>query len=866
VKSSNGENDEKLGVGAAETLPVDAEHISRTSESGDPEGGLTAEGDVFARGSSVGRYIVLDRLGAGAMGIVYAAYDPELDRKIALKLLRAQTTAGDQARRQARMVREAKAIAKVSHPNVVAIFDVGVHQGQVFMAMEHLAGGTLRAWMTAKKRSWREIVAMFVEVGRGLAGAHAEGLIHRDFKPDNVLLDKNGTPKVVDFGLVRLSAIEDMSESGAVRADEGAPRPAARPSDEGALTRTGALTGTPAYMAPEQFGAKGVDERTDQFAFCVSIYEALYGERPFAGHNVIALADSVLHGRVREASKDSQVPGWVRRAVVRGLSVVPGRRFATLEQLITVLANDPANRRRRLAIAGATAATLVAAVGVTHRLGSTERPSCKAGAARLAGIWEPGPGASERKTAIHRAFAASGKSYAEQAFTGAAKLLDQYVSRWTGMYTEACEATHVRGEQSAEVLDLRMACMKERLGNVSALSDVFSAADGKVVENAVSAAAALPSLDRCADVPALRAVVKPPEDAATRKRVDDLRIELANLIALRDSGQCARATPKADSLIADVRTVGYQPLLADTLFASAQLGVYCSGSELMLQRFKDAYRAANASRNDEVAAEAAALVSTFANNRLKQISVAQEWFVVAQGAVSRLGRETMANAMLALSESILSGTNHDYPRALKAADHSIDITRRLLGPDDPLTIGWEADKGDLQVAAGRLDEALKTDVATREQFQRVLGREHPRVALVSSNEGEVLNLLGRHTEAAVAYERAIQIFRQSGTGAEVVAFALVGLGRARLGEKQPSAAVAPLEEALAHRLETHASSALLAETRFALARALWANPDQKQRALGLAAAARRDCADDKKAVAEIDAWLAQARVKGVREL
>ena len=154
----------------------------------------------------VGRYLVVERLGAGAMGVVYAAYDPELDRKIALKLLRPQQGEGDQARRQARLVREAKAIAKLSHPNVVGIFDVGVHDGQVFMAMEYLAGGTLRDWMAAKKRPWREIVKMFIEVGHGLAGAHAEGLIHRDFKPDNVLLDKNGVPKVVDFGLVRLSA------------------------------------------------------------------------------------------------------------------------------------------------------------------------------------------------------------------------------------------------------------------------------------------------------------------------------------------------------------------------------------------------------------------------------------------------------------------------------------------------------------------------------------------------------------------------------------------------------------------------------------------------------------------------------------
>ena len=621
--------------------------------------------DVLARGATVGRYLVLERLGAGAMGIVYAAYDPELDRKIALKLLRpTQRTAGDTSRREARMVREAKAIAKVSHPNVVAIFDVGVHDGQVFMAMEHLPGGTLTDWIAPdKKRSWREIVNLFVEIGHGLAGAHAEGLIHRDFKPDNVLLDKNGKPKVVDFGLVRLSG-GDLEESGASDAGEDAPTgrsiaalAALAPEMlAGPLTRTGALMGTPAYMAPEQFMGKKVDERTDQFAFCVALYEALYGQRPFAGDTVIVLAASVVQGRPREPKRDSQVPGWVRRAVLRGLEGNRERRFAQLDNLIAALAKDPAKRTRAWTIAGAMLLLLLAAVGVAHRVGAGQRAMCTGGGARLAGIWEPGSDASERKAAIHRAFAASGKSYAEQAFTGTARLLDQYVARWTGMYTDACQATQVRGEQSAEVLDLRMACLNEHLGNARALSDVFAAADGKVVENAISAAAALPSLDRCADVTLLRAVVKPPEDAATRKRVDDLRGGLADLIALRDSGQCARAIPKAEALISDVRAVGYQPLLADTLYESAQLGSSCGDIAETLQRFRDAHAAATASRNDEVAAQASALIPSFAINRLGQVLVAREWLGVARGAVARLGRETLADAMLAQAEGMLAAS------------------------------------------------------------------------------------------------------------------------------------------------------------------------------------------------------------------
>jgi tRNA A-37 threonylcarbamoyl transferase component Bud32 len=838
-----------------------------THESGEGTPGIGGAGDadMFARGSIVGRYTVLERLGAGAMGVVYAAYDPELDRKVALKFLRAQQQSADQSRREARMVREAKAIAKVSHPNVVSIFEVGIHEGQVFMAMEHLGGGTLRSWIAERKRPWREVVKMFIAVGEGLAGAHAEGLIHRDFKPDNVLIDKNGVPKVVDFGLVRLtSAALDRSTTGSIdiaateEEDEAASLPVAQTA-LAALTRTGAIAGTPAYMAPEQFLGKAIDGRTDQFAFCIALYEALYGERPFAGETVIAIADEVTSERIRAIPKNSDIPAWVRRCLNRGLRGDPAQRYPEIDELLAALANDPAKRTRIWALAGATLVTMLSLVGLSHRLGSKTRTMCTGAGDRLAGIWEPAAGLSQRKTAIRDAFAGTGRSYAAQAYASTARLFDQYVERWTGMYTDACQATHVRGEQSAEVLDLRMACLNERLGNARALSDVFATADGKVVENAVTAAAALPSLDRCADVAALRAVVKLPEDPATRERVDELRVDLAKLIALRDSGQCAHATEKADALIAEARAVGYKPLLADALIAAAQLGNYCGDDGEMLQRFKEAHAMAVASRNDDVAAQAAAIIPAFAINRMHETVVAREWFGVAQGAVARLGHETLANAMLAESEGVLSLTNHDYARALTAADRAIDITSRLSGPDDPLTIAWLANKGDWQQAAGRLDEALQTDVSARKQFERVLGRDHPRVALVLINEAEVLLLLGRYAEAESAYDRSVKVLRQSGTDAGVLAWALTGLGRARLGEKRPAAAVPPLEEALAARVEKKASRALLGETRFALARALWSRLSDRSRAMALATGARLDLADDKKACAEIEDWVSSAR-------
>jgi tetratricopeptide (TPR) repeat protein len=804
------------------------------------------------RGQTVGRFVVLGLLGRGGMGEVYGAYDPELDRKVAVKLVRPRISRSGEDR--GRLLREAQAIAKLSHPNVVVIYDVGTVDERVFIAMEFVEGSTLGGWLRAAPRSRREIVDVFLLAGRGLAAAHQAGLVHRDFKPDNVMVGGDGQVRVMDFGLARtVVGEEDAPASEPISTSTSTSGRYLRAK----MTQTGVLLGSPAYMAPEQFLGEKTDGRTDQFSFCVALYEALYGERPFAGETVLAVQVNVLEGAIRPAPAATRVPSWIRRVLLRGLAINAAARFPSMEALLAALGNDPAQRTKKWLLVASVPVALLAVVGVTRRVGLEHRRMCAGGEAYFAEIWEPGPAESARKAAIQRAFAASGKSYAEQAYAGVSRLMDQYASRWIGMYQSACEATNLRGEQSAEVLDLRMDCLRDRLGNARTLSDVFAAADGRVVENAVSAAAALPSLDRCADVRLLRAVIKPPDDPVIRKRVDELRTQLARMIALRDSGQCVQALSTADSLIAEVRAVDYKPLLADTLYAAAQID--CGDAAKMLVRFKEAHTAASASRNDDVAAQAAALIPPLAVNRLDQVPVAREWLQVAEGDVARLGRETLADAMLAQAEGMLALTDRAYERALSAADRSIAVTRRLLGPDDPWTIQWEANKADWEESAGHLEQALKSDSAAIAHLERVLGRDHPKVAMTSNNEGEVLNLLGRYLEAEAAYRRAARIWRESGAAPVFMGWALTGLGRALLGQNRPGAAVGPLEEALKIRNEKSAPGPQRGETRFALARALWPDDAQRPRAMALALAARDDYAGDPGAVAEIAGWLAQRR-------
>jgi serine/threonine protein kinase len=290
-------------------------------------------------GRPFGRYALIEQLGAGAMGVVWLADDPKLGRKIALKLLkRADPTLVE------RQTREAQAMAKVSHPNVVGVFDVGTTNGASYIAMELVQGKSLRAWQQAQTRTISETLAAYVAAGRGLAAAHAAGIVHRDFKPDNVLVGDDGRVRVTDFGLA-----------------------AAKPSESGTrhtigdvnLTTSGSVLGTPAYMAPEQFNGGNVDSRTDQFNFCAALYEALYGERPFAGSTFSELADNVIEGRVKPVPAGTRVSRGLRAIVLRGLSARPGDRYPTIDHLLTELGRDRATPWRRTAIAAAALTVLL---------------------------------------------------------------------------------------------------------------------------------------------------------------------------------------------------------------------------------------------------------------------------------------------------------------------------------------------------------------------------------------------------------------------------------------------------------------------------------------------------------------------------
>jgi len=319
-------------------------------------------------GELVDRYQIIEQLGAGGMGVVYRARDTELSRDVALKLLRPRSGRSD-VDMQKRLLREAQALAQVSHANLVAVFDLGTHRDQVFVVMELVKGKSLKHWLRDQKRDWREVWRVFEQAGRGLVAAHAAGLVHRDFKPDNVLIGDDGSVQVVDFGLARSvgDMADDAVDSRATTLPPGAEDVLGTP-----LTRTGAIMGTPAYMAPEQHQGSSVDARADQFAFAVALYEGLYGARPFRGDSLVEIVNAVTEGTIDPPPPKTAVPKRVGQALQRALAKEPRARYADMDAMLEAVGK--ATRRSWLLPAGAAVVVAIGCVVATMQL-TADRPT-----------------------------------------------------------------------------------------------------------------------------------------------------------------------------------------------------------------------------------------------------------------------------------------------------------------------------------------------------------------------------------------------------------------------------------------------------------------------------------------------------------
>jgi tetratricopeptide (TPR) repeat protein len=678
------------------SAPVDA--LGETVHRGEPD----ASGELF-RGDSVGRFVVLGRLGQGGMGVVYAAFDPDLDRKIALKLVLPERGGGAQAR--ARMLREAQAMARLAHPNVVAVHDVGAVGERIWIAMEYVGGQTLGRWLAERRRTWGQIVDVFVQAGEGLRAAHAVGLVHRDFKPDNVMIGDDGRTRVMDFGLA-CAGVAEVAEGSGQRANDPL------------VTQAGAAVGTPRYMAPEQWQGRVADAQADQFAFCVALWEALYGQPPFAGDSVPALVHSVLAGDIRTPTNGGATPGWLRRTLRRGLAVALAQRWPSMEALLAALDRRP--RQRRLAAAAALLAVLAGGSAFASRGGAD---ACAAAGAPMARVWH-----AERGTAIEAAFDATGLVYARGTWTRVAADLDAYARAWTVAATDAC-----RGDESS-AQELVQLCLERRRVEFGALTEVLATATPEVVENARQAVLRLTPPSACRDtrLAEIEASLPLPEDPLT---VGALRERLSRVAAEDSAGRYDAALAGAVALQAEAEELQYLPLIAEVGLRRGTILAHMYKFAAADEALVGALAAAEGADHDLARAEAMVARIDVAGVRLAQHELMRAWIPMTQGLVLRVAPDTPLAALMWTHAGRVASAGFRLDEAEALHRRALTVLEQGAADDDPARITVLLNLSIALHGLERRDEGLAALAEAEALTRSVLGPEHPSLIFIYNSLG-----------------------------------------------------------------------------------------------------------------------------------
>ncbi|MDB4958005.1 MAG: hypothetical protein JWO36_5574 [Myxococcales bacterium] len=698
----------------------------------------THESSGWSPGGQLGRYILLSHLGAGGMGVVYAAYDPELDRRIALKVLR-HTRAGEELRD------EARAIARLSHPNVVAVHDVGRADGELFVAMEHVEGVTVREWLAAP-RGKPEILDVFVQAGRGLAAAHRAGLVHRDVKPSNIMVGTDERARVLDFGLARAEHADD-----------------------------GSIAGTPAYMAPEQQRGERIDARADQFAFCVALWEALGGARPTAD------VQASLEG----------VSERVTRALRRGLASRPADRFEDMEGLLREL--SPSQRRgRRWIIATFVAVAALCATLAISVSRARSAPSCVHAGGAVVTMW-----GDAQRTALRAGFAATGLGYARTAADATISQLDDWSMTWRHSAEASCRATVIDRVQPAALHALRQGCLDQLLERLHSVVGLATRADPLLVSRADGIATSLPSPSRCDDVGALSALPPLPPAERDRSEIAAVRAAITEAEAGLIAGRANELRAQITALQARAEAISYLPLRARGLFLVARLEMSSAHYEQAITALHAAARAATAARDLEQLADIWIELSQTLGNDLRTADQADIFDGYADALIGYLPDRARLALQLELARCNRNPTAKDAAPTAKHCQAVIEQATHATPPLDNIANAARTRLGHFQRLLGHDAEALATLHAAVDEAVRIDGPLHPDTAIARYSLGIALLAQDKADDAIAQLREALEIRRAAFPGGNIqVAESLQGLGDALSTKGNDAEAIGYLEQAL----------------------------------------------------------------------
>ncbi len=820
-------------TGLAATQHVDtgspsAESEAQAETSSEPGWVRYRVGDTF------GRYVIEECLGSGGMGSVYAAFDPQLDRHVAIKHLHD----GFSADGAVQLLSEAKMMAKLSHPNVVTIYEVGTADGQLHIAMECVRGPTLRDWVDQAPRTWSEIAAAHLDAGKGMMAAHEAGIVHRDFKPANVLLGQDGRVRVTDFGIAKIidyaapteqtaprgasPAANDLSAELAQPATGGfyetpggpdTPRPRAatsptatvyqmeesqRPAMVGMrtpqdhpMTRTGVVRGTPAFMAPEVFQGQPVTARSDQYSFCVSLWHCLFGDYPYQAADLVSLQVEVMVGNLRKIPSEPPVPKRLQRLLRRGLARDPAERFPSMKALLAELERT-IHPPRRLVIA--LAAVVVAGalvVGSMWMSSRAEKPAtCDGGTAKVTGVWGMDRPAELRKAlGQHAGGAASGEMIGV-----IERELTSYASGWALAHDRACTETRIDKTQNDDVLAERMVCLDRLLDEFGALVGLMKDADTVALPGLLAAAFQMPPAKSCLLASSDR--IEIPD--ALRTPISSIRSRLAQATALERSGRFTQGLAVAEAALADAVPLAHDPTTAAALLQVGRLQ----------------WRAGDPNAARETLIRTTTLAETAGMKELRVQSLIELVWVSAwelrnpeEGGVwGRLAEASLRadkvprRSLVAELQEHMGGVHYyknQFAEGVESVTTALNVWRQDLGAKHPAVAYADNKLAVLYLAKGDLDEALARIREAIEIYTEATKGHHPGLVFAENNLGSILMKMGDVEGAETHFQTALRLGTTAlGANHAEVAVSYANLGAVAASREDYPKAIEHLEHAL----------------------------------------------------------------------
>lgn len=716
----------------------------------------------------VDRYELEEQVGTGGMSIVYAARDVELDRRVALKVMRLDV---GEPKEQQLLLAEARSLAGLNHPNIVPVYDVGYdRQGRLYMAMELVRGKNLRAWLDSTKRSATEILEVLIAAGRGLASAHAVELVHCDFKPTNVLVGEDGRVRVVDFGIAR-RVFHTETQSAATQSGADLEPPQKRQ-----------VVGTPRYMSPEQMRGEPLTPSTDQFSFCLTVYEALYGQVPFLGRRSREKVRNILAGNVRPPPRGSLVPKRVHAVILRGLRGDAEARWPSMDELLRALQRS---RRRSRAIGGLVVAGL-GSCGVAAAAMAPGTDPCASMQDEAAAVWT-----DDRRQETRDAFEASGIPNPDREHARVDAKLSQFADEWASSRVRVCEASNAAAERRAA----QRTCLNRALEQFSVLVEVIASGDAATLRNSPEAVSALPDIASCdAAVTDEHATAPPP----IRERVEGLAEELSTIPPLLSLHRYQRADEVTARVLHEAQGLEFAPLLAEAQYRRADLldaqGHQIDGATLLEQAF---YTAQTAHR-DRLASRIAVELHLIYGYRLARPKLAERWKGLAQAAVERLGAEAGSlRAEHVRTVGLVALRNTNYAKARARFKEALALYEGLEGTDPLLHAEAESNFGIACLELGELDAAEAAFLSALEKVDQEVGRFNSRHITIINNLGNLEQMRGDH-QASHDYFRRVYKTEVALYGAEDVraAMSLNNMGTALLSLHEDAQAIVLFERSI----------------------------------------------------------------------